>query len=100
VEGEPVQVIASAPITLSEVDLRQLPDAERKAEEQRLTTEATRPSLTWHRPLLRQLLHLAPEEYMLLFTMHHIVADGWSIGFSSENWQHFTRLSTGKSSPP
>jgi len=32
VEGEPVQVIASAPITLSEVDLRQLPDAERKAE--------------------------------------------------------------------
>jgi len=24
-EGEPVQVIASAPITLSEVDLRQLP---------------------------------------------------------------------------
>jgi len=36
-EGEPVQVIASAPITLSEVDLRF--DAERKAEEQRLTTE-------------------------------------------------------------
>jgi len=36
-EGEPVQVIASAPITLSEVDLRQLP-MRRKAEEQRLTT--------------------------------------------------------------
>ena len=83
VDGKPVQVIASVPtFTLSEVDLRQLPDAERQTEAQRLTIEeATRPFDLAHKPLLRaKLLHLAQEEFMLLLTLHHIVADGWSVG--------------------
>ncbi|MGF1482019.1 MAG: amino acid adenylation domain-containing protein [Cyanophyceae cyanobacterium] len=32
-------------------------------------------------PLLRvKLLRLAPEKHVLLLTMHHIIADGWSLG--------------------
>ncbi|WP_333783192.1 condensation domain-containing protein, partial [Xenorhabdus szentirmaii] len=32
-------------------------------------------------PLIRgQLLQLADEEHVLLFTQHHIISDGWSIG--------------------
>jgi len=69
-EGEPVQVIASAYHSVRGGSTA-LPDAERKAEEQRLTTEeATLPFDLAHRPLRAQLLHLSPEEYMLLFTMH------------------------------
>ncbi len=103
VDGEPLQVIASVPtFTLPMVDLRQLPDTEREVEAQRLATkEATLPFDLTLRPLLRaKLLHLAQEEYMLLLTMHHIVADGWSIGvFIRELTALYEAFSTGKSSP-
>ncbi|HEX6289378.1 MAG TPA: amino acid adenylation domain-containing protein, partial [Herpetosiphonaceae bacterium] len=81
VDDRPVQVIApEMPITLPVHDLRGHPAAEREAEALRLAAiEFQRPFDLQRGPLLRaQLLRLDEAEYMLLFTMHHIITDGWS----------------------
>jgi len=83
VSGQPVQVIApSLSVPLSLVDLQQVPAGEREAQVQQLiTAESVRPFDLIQGPLLRvQLLVLGKVEHVLLLTMHHIVADGWSIG--------------------
>ncbi|WP_020479985.1 non-ribosomal peptide synthetase [Mastigocladopsis repens] len=83
VDGQPVQVIApTLSIKMPVVDLRELPQDAREAETQRLAKlEAQRSFDLTTGPLLNAtLLQLAEEEYVLLFTMHHIVADGWSAG--------------------
>src|SRR5207244_3653475 len=47
----------------------------------RAAAEAERPFDLAAGPLLRAaLLRLGPEEHVLLLTLHHIVADGWSLG--------------------
>ncbi|MET0396749.1 MAG: amino acid adenylation domain-containing protein, partial [Longimicrobiaceae bacterium] len=82
-DGAPVQVIhPPAPVALAVRDLRALPDAEREAEAERLAEEeALRPFDLERGPLLRStLLRLGDEEHVLLFTLHHVVGDGWSIG--------------------
>ncbi|HEY0727697.1 MAG TPA: amino acid adenylation domain-containing protein, partial [Pyrinomonadaceae bacterium] len=83
VDGEPVQII-SAPCTLTIplTDLSELDEADREREAQRLiAAEAQRPFDLSHGPLLRAaLLRLREDEHLLLFTMHHIISDGWSAG--------------------
>ncbi|WP_341796513.1 MULTISPECIES: non-ribosomal peptide synthase/polyketide synthase [unclassified Pseudomonas] len=45
-----------------------------------LEAEARQPFDLQHGPLLRaKLLKLAPQEHVLVLTLHHIVADGWSM---------------------
>ncbi|MCP4661299.1 MAG: amino acid adenylation domain-containing protein, partial [bacterium] len=83
VGGRPVQVIARAlELVLAEVDLRGLVPQAREAEARQLATaEARRPFDLSRGPLLRAIVvRLAGEEYVVLFTMHHIVSDGWSMG--------------------
>lgn len=83
VEGQPVQVIApTLPLTLPVVDLQKLPEAERKGEVLRRATEESQQSFNLSKtPLLRcTLLRLDETEYVLLFTMHHIISDAWSKG--------------------
>ncbi|HZN09361.1 MAG TPA: amino acid adenylation domain-containing protein, partial [Pyrinomonadaceae bacterium] len=83
VDGNPVQIIsAPRPLTIPLVDLSSLDEAEREREAQRLVdAEARRPFDLSHGPLLRvTLLRLRDEEHLLLFTMHHIISDGWSVG--------------------
>ncbi|MBD2741475.1 non-ribosomal peptide synthetase [Coleofasciculus sp. FACHB-1120] len=83
VEGQPVQVIIpSATFKLPVIDLRQLPPSEREAEVLRLATEeAQRPFDLTQLPLLRvTLLQLDEAENAVLLTLHHIIADGWSMG--------------------
>ncbi|MFW5762801.1 MAG: amino acid adenylation domain-containing protein [Coleofasciculus sp.] len=83
VEGQPVQVIApTLPLTLPVVDLQELPEAERKGEVLRRATEEGQQSFNLSKaPLLRcTLLRLDEIEYVLLFTMHHIISDAWSKG--------------------
>ncbi|HEV2735061.1 MAG TPA: amino acid adenylation domain-containing protein, partial [Longimicrobiaceae bacterium] len=78
--GAPVQVIhPPAPAALPLLDLRHVPDAE--AEAQRLAAgEALRPFDLAQGPLLRgTLLRLGEADHVLLFTMHHVVSDGWSM---------------------
>jgi amino acid adenylation domain-containing protein len=83
VEGRPAQVIISSfNFTLPIVNLRELSQAEREAEAMRLAAEEARQPFDLTKwPLLRvTLLHLDETEYLLLVTVHHIVADGWSMG--------------------
>ncbi|HEX7239391.1 MAG TPA: non-ribosomal peptide synthase/polyketide synthase, partial [Longimicrobiaceae bacterium] len=79
-DGTPVQVIGEpAPVALPVLDLRGVADPLREAE--RLAgEEALRPFDLAHGPLLRAtLLRLAEDDHVLCFTLHHIVADGWSL---------------------
>jgi amino acid adenylation domain-containing protein len=82
VEGRPLQVISPPRFSLDAVDLRGLEAAEREARARQLAAEeAQRPFDLARGPLLRvRLLKLNEDEYVALFTMHHIIGDGWSIG--------------------
>ncbi|HEX2191159.1 MAG TPA: amino acid adenylation domain-containing protein, partial [Longimicrobiaceae bacterium] len=80
--GEPVQVVRpAAAVALPLVDLRTLPEARREATAGGLAgAEALRPFDLERGPLLRStLLRLAEEEHVLLFTLHHVAGDGWSL---------------------
>src|SRR5262249_45415140 len=81
--GQPRQQIAAeAQVALPLIDLRALAVGALEAEVERLArAEAARPFDLSVGPLLRaSLLHLGAEEHVLLFTLHHIISDGWSIG--------------------
>jgi amino acid adenylation domain-containing protein len=80
---EPMQLINPPfELTLAVEDLRVLPDEVREAEALRLSTEETqRPFDLANGPVFRvRVLRTGEEEHVVLFTMHHIVADGWSSG--------------------
>jgi amino acid adenylation domain-containing protein len=81
--GRPVQVVLpAAPILPAVVDLGTLPRSLAARESARLTRlEAAGPFDLDRGPLLRvQLLRLSPGEHLALATLHHIIADGWSLG--------------------
>jgi amino acid adenylation domain-containing protein len=81
-DGQPVQVITpELQLKLAVEDLRDLAPAEREAEVRRLSAaEATAIFDLQRPPLLRvRLLSLDHEEHVVLFTMHHIISDGWSM---------------------
>jgi amino acid adenylation domain-containing protein len=81
--GRPVQIINEAqPVKLPVNDLTHLPEDEREAEARRLAAlEALEPFDLGAGPLMRaSLLRLGREEHILLFTIHHIISDGWSMG--------------------
>ena len=71
-----------ASVALAVVDLSDWPAATREPEARRLAeAESLHPFDLEHGPLLRaRLLRLGTEEHVLLLTIHHIVADGWSMG--------------------
>jgi len=79
----PIQVIAEArPVHLPVIDLAAHPDGEREVELRRiLEAEARRPfDLTRDLMLRATLVRLEEGEHTLLLVMHHIAADGWSLG--------------------
>ncbi|HEX2268324.1 MAG TPA: amino acid adenylation domain-containing protein, partial [Pyrinomonadaceae bacterium] len=77
VDGHAICTIdRSATLNLPVVDLRELPGAA----DQQLKAEVRRPFDLSRGPLLRvNLLWVEDEKHILLLTMHHIVADRWSI---------------------
>ena len=82
VEGRPAQVVLPAsPRVLTRVDLRATTEADRaRVARQWAGEEADRPFDLTRGPLLRtSLLRLGEDDHALVFTVHHIVADGWSI---------------------
>lgn len=86
-DDEPEQVVhASLHISLPLEDLSSLPQHQQEIEEERLTiAEAERRFSLETGPLFRaRLLRLSPYRHMLLVTVHHIIADGWSIGIISD----------------
>jgi amino acid adenylation domain-containing protein/non-ribosomal peptide synthase protein (TIGR01720 family) len=83
VEGQPVQQIAAfISVPLPVVDLEAWPLAAREVEVRRRAEAALRqPFDLAQGPLLRaELLRLTETEHVFLFTMHHTVWDGWSMG--------------------
>src|SRR5215203_119010 len=83
VDNQPVQVIAEQlTLKMPIVDLQNLPAEEREAEVMRLATEEVQQLFDLETgPLVRaRLLTLNAEECVLIFTMHHIISDGWSMG--------------------
>jgi amino acid adenylation domain-containing protein len=84
-DGQPEQVIADpapAPAPLPLVDLRRLPPGRRDRLGRDLVREtAAAPFALFRGPLLRALLlRLAGGEHVLCLSLHHLAADGWSIG--------------------
>ena len=82
IEGDPVQVISpSLKIKIPVHDLRKAPERSRKVELQRLITrQAQAPFDLKNGPVLRgELICLSNNENLLLMTIHHIAADGWSM---------------------
>ncbi|HEX3128096.1 MAG TPA: non-ribosomal peptide synthase/polyketide synthase [Thermoanaerobaculia bacterium] len=82
-DGKPFQVITeNADLPLPIVDLTALPEERREAESGALLIEESlRPFDLQAGPLLRALLvKMENQDWRAFFNLHHIVADGWSIG--------------------
>src|SRR5262249_25393860 len=81
VDGQPMQQIhAHVALDWDESDLSAMPVVEREAEARGRIRDLAQMDFDLHRaPLFRvRLLRLAPGEHWLLFSLHHIVTDGWS----------------------
>jgi len=81
-EGKPVQVIIPTfDLSLAVIDLQKLVPVERESKIQQLATqESQKPFNLSQLPLWRcQVLRLEAEEHILLLTLHHIIADEWSV---------------------
>jgi amino acid adenylation domain-containing protein len=102
-DGKPVQVIApSLQLDLPVIDLRPLQPTAREPEAIRMATEEARTSFDLSKgPLIRaKLLQLDAHDYVLLLTIHHIVADGWSMGILfQELGALYGRFAVGQPSP-
>ncbi|HEX8336488.1 MAG TPA: amino acid adenylation domain-containing protein, partial [Pyrinomonadaceae bacterium] len=102
-EGHPRQVVIhSLKVPLLRYDLRDLPGDERESELRRLmTAEGRLPFDLARGPLLRAtLVRLEESEHVLLFTTHHIVSDGWSMGvLIRETGALYEAFSRGADSP-
>ena len=81
-DGARQTITATAAIPLARLDLRGTPEPRRGEEALRLSLEDARlPFVLSVGPLLRAtLLRLQEDEHLLLLTIHHAVADGWSLG--------------------
>jgi non-ribosomal peptide synthetase component F len=103
-DGQPVQQIGPADIgfRLIDHDLSALSAADQQARVGQLSrAEAASPFDLSADPLIRgQLLCLAPDDYLLLITQHHIISDGWSTAvLIREISTLYGALSRGQSDP-
>ncbi|HKS08544.1 MAG TPA: amino acid adenylation domain-containing protein [Pyrinomonadaceae bacterium] len=101
VDDNPVQIISAPyPVNISVIDLVDDVDREREARAL-IDAEARRPFDLSHGPLLRAtLLRLREEEHLLLFTMHHIISDGWSVGVLAREATKLYAAFTGQEANP
>lgn len=102
VDSQPVQVISSEiDLRLLPIDLQRLNETEKQTRiEQIIRDEIREPFDLAQGPLWRfKLLGLAPEEQVLLMTVHHIIYDGYSHSiFTQELSVLYQDLSAGKPS--
>ena len=75
------RVDANTEFNLQVIDLSDLPGAEREARAQQIREDQARTRFDLEKgPLLSVILvRLDDEDYQLLVTLHHIIADGWSL---------------------
>ncbi|HZI20311.1 MAG TPA: non-ribosomal peptide synthase/polyketide synthase [Pyrinomonadaceae bacterium] len=102
-DGEPAQVVTEpAAPALTFVDLSGMAEDERTARASELAAqEAFRPFDLGRGPLMRAtLLRLGEEDHAALFTMHHIISDGWSVNILvGELVTLYEAFSEGRESP-
>jgi acyl carrier protein len=105
VDGHPVQRIVTqrSELCLQVIDLQMI-DAERREQQvlRLARAEAERPfMLTQPPPLLRvTVARLDQQEQVVLFTMHHIICDGWSVAvLMKEVMRLYEAYSKGQPSP-
>ena len=101
VDGEPFQIVSTDPLTVEFVDLTLRLGVDVHAESQRLiSVVAKQPfDLGQDYPLRASLLKLAPDEHLLLLTMHHIVSDAWSVNILVHELSVFYEAFTTQSEP-
>ena len=103
IDGKPVLRIATKlSIPLKIIDLRDLASNQQKTEVHHLALNAAqRPFDFVNEPFLRTtLLWLDSEEYVLLITLHHFVADGWAMSVLSQELSNlYEAFSMNKPSP-
>jgi amino acid adenylation domain-containing protein len=83
VDGEARQIVAQGmPLEMSVIDLETEPEENREKEIAKLKAEAAqKPFDLSKRPLLRVVVaRVSAEDYRILFSLHHIISDGWSMG--------------------
>ncbi|UFH49859.1 non-ribosomal peptide synthase/polyketide synthase [Pseudomonas sp. KNUC1026] len=99
-EGDPIALIqASIDVQLPLLDLSGLPPAQQEHEvAEAALANASLPISLDSAPLWRaRILRLAANEHVLLFSMHHILSDGWSMGvLVDELTRCYGRLIEGK----
>ncbi|AVH62573.1 non-ribosomal peptide synthetase [Nostoc sp. 'Peltigera membranacea cyanobiont' N6] len=96
-DDKPVQVIApDIIITLPVVNLQNVVDPTKQVE-QLAIKEAYKPFDLTKDPVLRvKMWQVAADEYVLLIAIHHIAADGWSIGvLNRELSAHYRAITAG-----
>ncbi|HYX25648.1 MAG TPA: amino acid adenylation domain-containing protein [Thermoanaerobaculia bacterium] len=101
--GQPLQVVSPpAEVPLPRVDLRALPPEERATEARRVIGRLANLRFDLARgPLLRTVIvALDAEESLFGFTVHHIVADGWSVGILIREVAAFYAAAREESQPP
>lgn len=89
-------------LRLPVADLSALPEPARAAEvERRIAGDALAPFDLATGPLLRaSILRLGADDHVLLLNLHHIVADGWSLGLLFKEWSAlYAAFREGKPSP-
>ena len=94
------QVAEHAELPVTFTDLSHLSEADKPSRtQQEVARAAAQPFDLEQGPLLRvQLLRLAAEEHVLLLTMHHIIADGWSMNILIQEFMRgYDALATGQS---
>src|SRR5579872_2302466 len=102
IDGSPTQVISECvSVQLPYADLTTLAEHDRQSQLTRFINEIRRPFDLQRGPMLRAtLVRITPEQYVLYLAMHHIVADGWSLGlFAQELGAFYGAFFQGEPSP-
>ncbi len=100
---QPVQMVTSPSVVeMPVIDLKAFPTDQREGECWKiLKQEIRQPFPLATGPVFRmKLIHLAEQEHILVFTIHHIAFDGWSIPIlTQELISLYTAFSSGAPSP-
>ncbi|OQY56578.1 MAG: hypothetical protein B6247_03280 [Candidatus Parabeggiatoa sp. nov. 2] len=82
-----VNALQQSFISLIEHHVNLLPLAQQRVANHLIELEANAPFELTSGPLMRvELLKLSTQEHLLLFNMHHIISDGWSISVLVRQW--------------
>ena len=103
IQGQPMQTVrAHRPFSLPVEDLSELPATQREARVRQLAIDEGQRvfDLTHGGFLAVRLLRLERAYHVLLLTLHHIVADGWSLGVLQRELASLYASYCGQPSPP